>query len=555
MSEWTVGAVLDAIADVVPDRLMTVCAHRKSTFAESARRTNRLANYLDGKGFGVYAAREALQRWECGQDRIALLMYNDLYPDMVIGCLKARTVPVNVNHHYSPREIRDLLDYVRPRGIIYHRSLGARFADVLPPAGTELLISIDDGSAAPELPNAVSLDDALATAGPDREDAGSPDDLIMMCTGGTTGRPKGVLWRQSDMYVSSMVGADHASAAEIHAKVSGGGQPWFAVSPLMHAAGMWTAFSALCAGLPVVLYDDRNKLDVRSVWETAEREKVGMMTMVGDAYAGPLIAELRTRSYDLSSLHAIGTGGAATNAKHKRALMECLPHITIIEGYGSSESGNMAFGHSREGNASDTFQPRDGASVVSADRSRFLRPGEPEVGWAARTGRIPLGYFGDAEATERTFPEIEGRRAVIPGDRASLERDGTIRLLGRDSLVVNTGGEKVFVEEVEEVLRAQPGVVDALVVGRPSERWGEEVVALVATDPDAHVSRDALHHACTTQLAHFKAPKAFLFVERIERLGNGKPNYRWAREQAGQQVPAIELVPSDPQGSHDQQSD
>ncbi len=555
MSEWTVGAVLDAIADVVPNRMMTVCGDRTSTFAESACRTNRLANYLGGKGFGVYAARDALQRWECGQDRIALLMYNDLYPDMVIGCLKARTVPVNVNHHYSAREVRDLLDYIRPRGIIYHRSLGARFADVLPPTGTELLIAIDDGSAVPQLPKAVSLDDALAAASEDREDAGSPDDLIMMCTGGTTGRPKGVLWRQSDMYVSSMVGADHASVTEIHEKVAGGGQPWFAVSPLMHAAGMWTAFSALCAGLPVVLYDDRNKLDVRSVWETAEREKVGMMTMVGDAYAGPLIAELRARSYDLSSLQAIGTGGAATNAKHKRALMECLPHITIIEGYGSSESGNMAFGHSREGTASETFQPREGAAVVSADRSRFLRPGEREVGWAARTGRIPLGYFGDPEATQRTFPEIDGQRLVIPGDRASLEPDGTIRLLGRDSLVVNTGGEKVFVEEVEEVLRAQPGVVDALVVGRPSERWGQEVVALVATHPDAHLTQEALHGACTAQLAHFKAPKAVIFVEEIERLGNGKPNYRWAREQATQHVPVIALVPSDPEGSHEHQSD
>ncbi len=555
MTEWTVGAVLDAIADVVPDRLMTVCGNRKSTFAESAQRTNRLANYLSGKGFGVYAAREALDRWECGQDRIALIMYNDLYPDMVIGCLKARTVPVNVNHHYSPREIRDLLDYVRPRGIIYHRSLGARFADVLPPTGTELLISVDDGSTAPELPKAVSLDDVLAAGGPDYDLAGSPDDLIMMCTGGTTGRPKGVLWRQSDMYVSSMVGADHASVTEIHDKVRSGGQPWFAVSPLMHAAGMWTAFSALCAGLPAVLYDDRNKLDVRSVWETAEREKVGMMTMVGDAYAGPLVAELRARSYDLSSLHAIGTGGAATNAKYKRALMECLPHITIIEGYGSSESGNMAFGHSRDGNASETFEPRVGATVVSADRSRFLQPGEQEIGWAARTGRIPLGYFSDAEATQRTFPEINGQRVVIPGDRASLEKDGTIRLLGRDSLVVNTGGEKVFVEEVEEVLRAHPGVVDALVVGRPSERWGQEVVALIATHPGAHLSKDALYTVCTTQLAHFKAPKAFIFVEQIQRLGNGKPNYLWAREQATQQVPAAALVPADPEGSHEHQSD
>jgi 3-oxocholest-4-en-26-oate---CoA ligase len=557
VSEWTVGAVLDAIADVVPDRLMTVCGSRRSTFAESAGRTNRLANYLSDKGFGVYAARESLERWECGQDRIALIMYNDLYPDMVIGCLKARVVPINVNHHYSVREIRELLDYLRPRGIIYHRSLGARFADVLPPIGTELLISIDDGSGAAELPGAVSLDDALAAGSSDFHLAGSPDDLIMMCTGGTTGRPKGVLWRQSDMYVSSMVGADHESVQEIYDKVRGGGPPWFAVSPLMHAAGMWTAFAALCAGLPVVLYDDRNKLDVRSVWETAEREKVGMMTMVGDAYAGPLVTGLRAHSYDLSALNAIGTGGAATNAKYKRALMECLPHITIIEGYGSSESGNMAYGHSRDGHASETFEPREGASVVSADRSRFLRPGEQEIGWAARTGRIPLGYFGDAEATQRTFPEIDGERVVIPGDRASVEKDGTIRLFGRDSLVVNTGGEKVFVEEVEEVLRAHPNIADALVVGRPSERWGEEVVALIAPHPGADLTADgqALYTFCTSQLAHFKAPKAFILVEQIQRLGNGKPNYRWAKERVTRQVSSAALAASNPEGSHEHQSD
>jgi fatty-acyl-CoA synthase len=542
VSEWTVGAVLDAIAEVIPDRLMTVCGDRRSTFAESALRASRLANFLNTNGFGVHRERDTLNRWECGQDRVALIMYNDLYPDAVIGCLKARTVPVNVNHHYSPGEIRDLLDYVAPRGIIYHRSLGARFAEVLPPGGTDVLISIDDGSTVPELPGAVSLDDVLAAPtkrDSERTTVGSPDDLIMMCTGGTTGRPKGVLWRQSDMYVASMVGADHASVTEIHDKVRRGGPPWFAVSPLMHAAGMWTAFSALCAGLPVVLYDDRNKLDVRSVWETAEREKVGMMTMVGDAYAGPLIAELRARSYDLSSLNAIGTGGAATNAKYKRALMECLPHITIIEGYGSSETGNMAFGHSRNGHASETFEPRAGVAVVSADRSRFLQPGEQEIGWAARTGRIPLGYFNDAEATQRTFPEIDGQRVVVPGDRASLENDGTIRLFGRDSLVVNTGGEKVFVEEVEEVLRAHPGIADALVVGRPSERWGQEVVALVAPHPGADiVGERALYALCTSQLAHFKAPKEFIYVDEIQRLGNGKPNYKWAREQATQQVSA-----------------
>lgn len=186
MSEWTIGAVLDAIADAVPDRLMTVCGGRRSTFAESALRTRGLASFLNNNGFGVHRPRGTLNRWECGQDRVALIMYNDLYPDAVIGCLKARAVPVNVNHHYSPGEIRDLLSYVRPRGIIYHRSLGARFADVLPPEGAELLISIEDGSSVAQLPGAVSLDESLAQGDANDTAMASPDDLIMMCTGGTS---------------------------------------------------------------------------------------------------------------------------------------------------------------------------------------------------------------------------------------------------------------------------------------------------------------------------------------------------------------------------------
>ncbi|MGH3525644.1 MAG: AMP-binding enzyme, partial [Mycobacterium sp.] len=213
------------------------------------------------------------------------------------------------------------------------------------------------------------------------------------------------------------------------------------------------------------------------------------------------------------------------------------PQITLINGYGSSETGNMAFGHSQHGTRRDTFDLRTGGAVVSADLTRFLRPGEREVGWVVRTGRIPLGYFDDADATRRTFPEVDGQRVVVSGDRASLEEDGTLRLFGRDSLVVNTGGEKVFVEEVEDVLRAHPGVADALVVGRPSERWGQEIVALVAVRPGTEVTDEQLHAQCTSRLARFKAPKEFIFVTEIRRLGNGKADYRWAKERAAQREP------------------
>lgn len=534
MAEWTLGGVLDAIAEAAPDRLMTVCGERRSTFAQSADRTRRLANFLAVNGFGAHRERNELENWECGQDRVALLMHNDLYPDAVIGCPKARTVPANVNYNYSPREVAELFDYLRPRAVIYHKSFGPKFADVLPPASADLLISVDDGSDAPELPGTIRLEDALAQGDTDQAIAPSPDDVMMVCTGGTTGRPKGVMWRQADTYVVSMNGADHESVDAIQANVRHGGQPWFAVSPLMHAAGMWTAFAALLNGLPVVLYD-RTRFDPPTVLETAEREKVGMMTMVGDAYAGPLVDELRKGSYDLSSMFAIGTGGAATNPKYQRALLELLPQITLINGYGSSETGNVGFGRSQRGDEKNTFELREGALVLSEDYSRFLQPGDMEIGFIARAGRIPLGYFDDEAATRKTFPVVEGKRVVISGDRGSLASDGTLNLFGRDSLVVNTGGEKVFVEEVEEVLRAHPAVTDALVVGRPSERWGQELVALVALRDGAEPTDEPLHAHCTSHLARFKAPKAFIFVEQVHRLGNGKPDYRWAKQTAVQQ--------------------
>ncbi|BBZ68787.1 acyl-CoA synthetase [Mycolicibacterium insubricum] len=533
MPEWTVGAVLDEIASVAPDRVMTVSGDRRSTYGETAERTRRLANFLAETGFGAHTERADLANWECGQDRIALIMYNDQYLDMVIGATKARVVPVNVNHHYTPGEVAELLAYLKPRGVIYHRGLGAKFADVLPGVG-ELLISVEDGSGAPQLPGAVALQDALAAGERDAGIEPSPDDLIMVCTGGTTGRPKAVMWRQGDAYVNSMNGADHDSPAEIHQKMAYQGPPWFAVSPLLHAAGLWTAFAGVLNGLTVVLHDTAKHFDARDVLDTAAREGVGLMTMVGDAYAGPIAEELVRGDYDLSALYAIGTGGAGTNIRNQEALLAQLPAITLINGYGSSETGNVGFGRSQVGARTDTFTFRDGGRVLSEDYSRFLEPGDPEIGWVARTGRIPLGYFDDPGATERTFPSVDGIRLVIAGDRAALEADGTLRLYGRDSLVVNTGGEKVFVEEVEEVLRARPGIADALVVGRDSDRWGQEVVALMALEPGTELDTEGLREHCAQTLARFKVPKEFIVVDAIRRLGNGKADYRWAKQQAMQ---------------------
>ncbi|MEU4312297.1 AMP-binding protein [Nocardia sp. NPDC024068] len=537
MTEWSIGPVFDAVAAAAPDRTMTICGDRRTTFADSALLTRRFAAFLAARGLGARTPRDRLQRWECGQDRVALIMRNDRYLDVMIGCIKARTVPVNINYHYTAHEIADLLAYIRPSAVVYHRAFGDVVAAAAPES-VELLVSVDDGSDAAEQPGAVRFEESVASGAADRVIETSPDDVVMLCTGGTTGRPKGVLWRQSDMYVSSMNGADHESLEPLRQLVAATGYVWFAVSPLSHAAGIWTSFAGLLAGQTILLYDDRAKFDARTALAAAERERAALMTIVGDAYAGPLVRALRTRRYDLTSLMAIGTGGAATNPVHRHELLELLPHATVVEGYGSSETGGMGYGRSSKGAEVDTFAPMPGGTAVSQDRSRFLEPGDTEVGWAARTGRVPLGYFDDPDATMRTFPVIDGRRLAIPGDRATVAADGSLRLLGRDSLVVNTGGEKVFVEEVEQVLRAQAGVHDALVVGRQSPHWGQEVVALVCATDGSEVTEAAVREACRRRLAGFKVPKEIIFVAEIRRLGNGKPDYRWAAHRVTVRVTA-----------------
>lgn len=506
-------------AEVFADRVAMVDGDRHVTYSELADRCHRLAGAVAGAGVEPGGV-------------VSVLSPNTLLSlEAHFGVPIAGGVLNALNVRLSAGELAYIVDHAGAQILLVDHELEPLARDVLdrlerPP---RLIVAGGDGDEYERWidgarPAAWHVEDEMQL-------------ISLNYTSGTTGRPKGVMWRQADTYVNSMSGADHASADEIRAKVQHGGQPWFAVSPLMHAAGLWMTFAGLLNGIPVILYD-KTSFDPCAVLTTAQREKAGMMTIVGDAYARPLVEELRTGDYDLSSLYAIATGGAATNPKYQRALLDLLPQITLINGYGSSETGNVGFGRSQRGEEKSTFELREGALVVSEDYRRFLVAGEEEVGFVARGGRIPLGYFDDEAATRRTFPVVEGRRVVISGDRGSLAADGTLRLFGRDALVVNTGGEKVFVEEVEEVLRAHPAVADALVVGRPSERWGQEVVALVALRAGHDTTPDALHAHCTESLAKFKTPKEFLFVDQVRRLGNGKPDYRWARSAATQQVNA-----------------
>lgn len=541
-NEWSLPAVLDVVTVAAPDRDMLVWTSVRRSFAEVQERTRRLGAFLYEWGLGVQRDRAALERWECGQSRVAILLSNcPAYVETMIGAFRARAVPYNVNHHYNASEVAALVAQVGADAVVYHRRLAPLLAEA-DLVGRSLL-HVDDGSDAVPLPGSVAFEDVVEDAVATGTDVAarptpSPDDIYLVCTGGTTGKPKGVLWRQADIYVSAMGGIEAATAEQITAVASHGAGVWYAAPPLMHAAAQWTVFAGLHNGATIVLHDDAAPFDARTILETAARERVTLMTMVGDAYARPIVEELRRGTYDLSSLATIGTGGAFTSPALKHELLELVPHLTITDGYGASETGGMAFGASRKGEETRRFAPSTGAAVLSADRTRFLEPGGEEIGWTARTGRVPMGYLDDRTATEGTFPIIDGRRVSVPGDRATFEADGTITVLGRDSMVVNTGGEKVFVEEVEEVVRRHADVLDALVVGRPSDRFGEEVVALVQLREGASLTPRAVREFAAKSVSRFKAPRAVLVCDRIGRHPSGKADYTWARRAALDAVPA-----------------
>ena len=539
-TEWSIPGAIDAVTAAVPDRTMLVWTSTRRTYNEVQRRTRALAGFFRARGLGVRRERIELERWECGQSRIAIVLSNcPEYVETMLGAFRARAVPFNVNHHYNPAEVGALLEQIGADAIVYHRRLGPMLAEA--GVADRLLVDVDDGSGARPLPGSTEYESAIATATDvDALPEPSPDDLYLVCTGGTTGRPKGVLWRQADAYVGAMGGSEGATTASIGTGADPGFGVWFPAPPLMHAAAQWTLFAGLHNGATIVLHDDAQPFSARTILETAVRERVEMITIVGDAYARPIVEELRTRDYDLSALRQLSTGGAMTSAALKHALLELLPDLLIVDGYGASETGGMAFGASTKGAETQRFSGAGGAVVLSADKTRVLEPGDDEIGWTARAGRVPLGYLDDRDQTERTFPIVDGRRVAVPGDRAQLAAEGTIVLLGRDSMVINSGGEKVFVEEVEETLRRHPGVLDALVVGRPSERFGEEVVALVQLREGATVTPSELREFAATSIARFKAPRAVRFCDRIGRHPSGKADYRWAREAARAAIPAGE---------------
>ncbi len=538
--EFNLAELNEVVAAAVPDREMIVWRDRRLTYAQVAERSRRLANYLLGRGLGIRKERAELSGWESGQDHVALYLYNcPEYVEGMLGAYKSRTAPFNVNYRYVEEELVYLLRDAKARAIVYHSAFAptlARIRSQLP--DLSVLIQVSDSSGESLLPGAVEYETALASASAARPAVTwSPDDLYILYTGGTTGMPKGVLWRQSDIFVGALGGRGPAgevqSLEDVANRAKAGGMRSMPTPPLMHGAAHWASFNGFHGGNTVVFQSVVDKLDPHDVLSTAERERANAILIVGDAFARPIIDQLRKHTYDLSALMILISGGAALNAALKKELLELLPKVTIIDAVGSSETGSQASNVSTaaSGATTGTFNLGPGACVLAEDLARLAEKGEPELGWFAQVGRVPLGYFGDRAKTERTFPVIAGTRYSVPGDRARLRADGVLELLGRDSVTINSGGEKIFAEEVEHALKSHPAVLDAVVCGRPSERWGNEVVAIVRLREGAAVGEKELLAECERHIARYKLPKAFLFRDEIVRSPSGKADYRWAKSQ------------------------
>jgi len=541
--QFNLGLVFETVAATIPEREAIVWGERRFSFAQLRDRARRLASFLHDRGLGAHSGRDGLAGHESAQDHLGLYLHNsNEYVEGMIGSYLARVAPFNVNYRYVEEELQYLLTDAGARAIVYHATFAPVLARVLPSLPKlELLLQVADESGNDLLPGAVDYEAALASSSPELPPVElTPDDLYILYTGGTTGMPKGVLWRQHDIFRAAMGGRTYGTweLVESYEHLAARILPTddirvMSIPPLMHGAAQWACFYYMTMGATMVFPTNTRSIDPVDVWDTVARERVIGISVVGDAMARPVVEELERGGHDASTLMAFGSGGATMSVGIKERLLAVLPNVMISDVAGASETGVQMGVASTPGSVSTgTFVPGPGTVVVDSDMTRVLEPGDDEAGWLAQRGSVPLGYLGDAEKTARTFPVIDGQHYSVPGDRARILANGEIELLGRDSVTINSGGEKIFAEEVEQAIIGHPAVADVVVAPRPSERWGQEVVALVQVADGHTVTTEELLDEAGKHIARFKLPKAIAFLPHIVRSPAGKADYRWARERA-----------------------
>jgi acyl-CoA synthetase (AMP-forming)/AMP-acid ligase II len=529
--DWNIADLFEAVCDAVPDREAVVCDGRRITYRELDERATRLAHHLAAAG--VRAG-----------EHVGIYAYNGPeWIEAMFAAWKIRAVPINVNYRYVEAELRYLFDNADLVALVHGREFVPRIAAVRDECPKlRAFVAIEDGSSE-DLASigAVEYESSLAAASAARDfPPRSPDDLYILYTGGTTGMPKGVMWRQTDYFNSTigalmrMGGEPYSSTQEVvDEAIAGGTTTGFALAPLMHGAAQWVSTMLLLQGNKLVL-SGQHRLDPVTTWRTIETEKVMSVSLVGDAMARPLIEALddpALADVDVSNLFVIGSGGAILSPAVKEAIAKRLPNVLVIDSLGASETGYQGTVAGADDEGKPRFAMGDHTTVLDED-GRPLEPGTGTVGRLARRGYMPLGYYKDPTKTAATFVESNGERWALPGDMARVEADGTITLLGRGSVSINSGGEKIFPEEVELALKSHPDVFDVLVVGVPDARWGERVTAVVKARAGAAPTVEELAEHARASIAGYKVPRGVVLVEEIVRSPSGKADYRWAKSTA-----------------------
>ena len=527
---FNLADLFEIVVDTVPDRLALICGDHRRTYAELEARANQLAHHLADQGVSA-------------GDHVGLYLYNcNEYVESMLACWKLRAVPINVNYRYVAEELEYIFNNSDSVACIHHREFAPLLTEIDAPR-LRTLVTVEDGSDSAFKGH--EYEAALAAQAADRDfSERSDDDLFLLYTGGTTGMPKGVMWPHRALFFAALGGGGwfHPDGPITEPEQIGGRIGDFAVigmalAPLMHGAAWWYTCIQLLGGNTVILNHHRS-LDAEQVWDIVEKEKANSLTIVGDAMAAPLLEALDNNPgrWDLSAIFNVGSGGAVFSVSNQEAFKQHFPNCFITNSFGSSEGGAMGFDSGEKkgdekglGNVAKS----DFMDVIcEADDGSHYHAVAGETGIFARCGHIPTGYYNAPEKTAKTFVPVEGKTWMLTGDAARLEADGSITVFGRGSNCINSGGEKIFPEEVEEALKAHAAVFDCLVVDTPDERYGSRVTAVVALRQGQTLTLDSLQDEARKHIAGYKVPRELHLVPEIPRAPSGKPVYPKAREMA-----------------------
>jgi acyl-CoA synthetase (AMP-forming)/AMP-acid ligase II len=532
--EMHFATLWESIADVIPETPAVVCGKQRRSWRDWDERSAKLATAFESAGLGA-------------DSKIGLYLYNSIeYVEAQFAAFKGRHVPININYRYLDDELHYLIENSDSEAVVFHTSLSDRVARVMERCPeVKLWIQVDDGGES--ISGAHAYEDVIDRHPPAKRIERSEDDLYMLYTGGTTGMPKGVMYQMGGM-VQSFIQSSFpvlglglpADAKDVAPLVSqavrdGNGLVSLPACPMMHGTGGWIGtMMAHCAGACVVSLEGRS-FDPHELWSVAQQESATQLVIVGDAFAKPMLraleeANAENRPYDTSSIKLIVSSGVMWTAEVKQSLLDWESFV-LIDAMGSTE-GSMGMQVTTRGNVGGTakFGMTPTTKVFTED-GRPLEPGSGEAGMVAAGGNIPIGYYKDEEKSRATFRVIDGVRYSFPGDWARIEQDGTLTLLGRGSQCINSAGEKIYPEEVEEAVKLHDGVVDCLVVGIPDERFGERVAAVASLSAGADVSEEELRTFTRSRLSAFKVPRQIKRVDVVQRAPNGKADYKWARQQ------------------------